>query len=315
MRALLAGVLLLAGALLVPAATTAWWLRTDVVSTSGYVDTVTPLATDPAVTRVVEDVLFDATMRAVNASDLVNRVDQALADRAVPADSLLDLHHLTGPTQSRVRVLVRRAVHAVVASPRFVTVWRSVNRGTHEQVVAALRGDSSALRRGPDATVDLRLDALSGTLKQAMAEAGIPFASSLPRLSATYPVGTVRDLHRARVAYAALDAGAVALPLLTLVLLGLGLLVARRRARALAWTALIALLSLGALVGALLVARGWYAGVVPTAISRPAAHAVFDALTAGLRHDMLRVALAAAVLLGLAVLLPRGRSGDQQLVG
>jgi len=307
-RTLLAGVLLLAGALLVPAATTAWWLRTDVVSTSGYVDTVTPLATDPAVTRVVEDVLFEATMRAVNASDLVNRVDQALADRAVPADSLLDLHHLTGPTQSRVRVLVRRAVHAVVASPRFVTVWRSVNRGTHEQV-------ASARRRGPDATVDLRLHALSGTLKQAMAEAGIPFASSLPRLSATYPVGTVRDLHRARVAYAALDAGAVALPLLTLVLLGLGLLVARRRARALAWTALIALLSLGALVGALLVARGWYAGVVPTAISRPAAHAVFDALTAGLRHDMLRVALAAAVLLGLAVLLPRGRSGDQQLVG
>ena len=315
MRTLLAGVLLLAGALLVPVAATAWWLRTDVVSTPGYVDAVTPLATDPAVTRPVEHELFDATMRAVDASDLVNRVDQALADRGVPADSLLDLHHLTGPTHARVRVLVRRAVHAVVTSPRFVVVWRSVNRSAHEQVVAALRGDSSALRRGPGASVELRLDALSGSLKQAMAGAGIPFASSLPHLSATYPIGTVHDLQRARTAYAALDAGAVVLPVLTLLLLGLGLLVARRRARALAWTALIALLALGALFVALLVARGWYAGAVPTAVSPAAAHAVFDALTAGLRHDMLRVAIAAAVLLGLGVLLPRGRAGGQELVG
>jgi hypothetical protein len=241
------------------------------------------------------------------------RVEQAFGDAGLPADSLLELHHVGGSVEARLRVLVRRAVTAVVTSPRFVTVWRSANGAAHEQVLAALRGDPSALRVGPDATVDVRLAPLSGTLRHALARAGVPFASLLPRLDTTYPLGTVRDLHRARRAYAALDAGSVLLPAVTVVLLGLGLLVASRRRRALGWTAVLALLGLGLTFLAVLVARGLYVHAVPTGLSAAADRAVFDTVTAGLRHDLLVVGIAAVVLLGLAVLLPRTHhSGPRQ---
>jgi hypothetical protein len=302
---LLAGVLLLVGALLVPVATTGWWLRTDLVSSDGYVDTVTPLATDPAIVRAVEDLLVEATLRSVDRSDLVSRVDQALTERGLPADALRELHQLTGSTESRVRVLVERAVHAVVTSPGFVTVWRSANQVAHHQLLAALRGRSSAVQRGLDSTVDVRLDALSGPVRHALTDAGVPFASSLPAVTATYPLGSVHDLHRARAAYAALDRGTMLVPAVTIALLLLGLLVAGRRRGPVLFGAVVSLLGPGLVLAALAAAKALYVDAAVTHVPSDAARAVIDVVTSGLRRDLVVVAVVVAVLAALAVLVPR----------
>jgi hypothetical protein len=107
------------------------------------------------------------------------------------------------------------------------------------------------------------------------------------------------------VAYTALDRWWPALPVVTVVLIALGLLLAPRRRRALRWTSLVALLGLGATFLALLVGRAIYLHRLPPTMSVDAARAFYDTVTAGLRQDLLWVGLGAAVVLVLALLLPR----------
>ncbi|NUR08962.1 MAG: hypothetical protein HOQ22_15165 [Nocardioidaceae bacterium] len=281
MRSLLAGVLLLVGAVLVPVTTTAWWLRSDVVSTDGYAETVAPLATDPAVVAAVEGRLTDATLRSVDRSGGLDRVP-GLRDR--------------------IEQLVRVAVAAVVADPSFQDAWTAANRAAHAQVVAALAGEDSAVRTGPNGTVEIELSTLTDALRDQLTEAGVPFASALPEVQATYPVGDVQDLQRAQVGYQALERWGPVLPFVTAALIGLGLLVARNRRRALAWTALLALLGLGLTFLGLVGGRAVYLDSVPTTVPQPAAKAYFDTVTSGLRHDLGWVAIGCAAALLLAAL-------------
>lgn len=283
MRALVALVLLLVGCLMVPVATVGWWMRDTVVPTAAYVDTVAPLATNQAVVAAVEDRLVAQTMQSVD------QVDQ-----------------LSGPlVRPRVEQLVRTAVRRVVTDPAFAEAWRSANRVAHDEVVAVLSGDSSAVRVRKDSTVDLRLASLTAAIRKELVDAGVPLAEAIPEVQATLPIGNTQDLARAQLAYTLLDRWGRALPLATLVLIAAGLLVARRRGRALAWTALGSLLGLGVLAVALLVGRSVYLEAIPSGISRPAASAVFDTVTASLRHDMVLVSVAALVALVAAFLLTR----------
>jgi hypothetical protein len=275
MRSLLAGVLLLVGALLVPVATAGWWARETVVPAQAYVDTVAPLAKDPAITKAVETQVVDRTMAAVR-----NRAPQ-----------------LPASLRSRVRPLVRVAVHRAVATPAFAQAWRQANRTAHRQLVAVLAGRSSAVTSGPGSTVEIRLSPLTGALRHELGRAGVPFASQLPTSGATIPIGSAQNLERAQGAYQLLVRWGRWLPVLALVLIVVGLLLARRRASALAWTAVVALLGLGALALVLFVGRGEYVHALPSAIPSSAGKAFFDTVTSGLRHDIEIVAIGSAVVL------------------
>jgi hypothetical protein len=204
---------------------------------------------------------------------------------------------LNGVLRPRVRRLVGVAVQRVVHDPAFADAWRVSNRVAHEQLVAVLSGDSSAVSVRQDSTVDLQLATLATAVRRELIDAGVPFAAALPQVQASLPIGHVHDLARAQQAYTLLDRWGRLLPLAALAVIGLGLLVARRRGRALAWTAVVSLLGLGALAVGLLAGRTYYLGALPSGISRPAAAAVFDTVTAGLRHDLLLVAVAALVTL------------------
>ena len=217
MRRLVAFVLLLIGALLVPASTVAWWAHDAVVSADGYVETVAPLAKDPAVVAEVEDRLTTATTQRV-------------------ADS-------TGAPAGQVRPLVRLAVQRAVADPAFGRVWRASNRDVHRQVVAVLRGRSTSA--GPGSTVGVQLAPVSVTVREELVAAGIPFADRLPTVRSTLPLLPTDQLARARGGYAVLDAWGPVLPFVTALVVALGLLAARRRAGSLAWTALASLAGAG----------------------------------------------------------------------
>ncbi len=283
MRALVALVLLLVGCLMVPVATVGWWVRDTVVPTDSYVATVAPLATDKAVVAAVEERLVVATMQSVD------RVDQ-----------------LSGPlVRPRVEQLVRTAVQRVVEDPAFADAWRAANRIAHDQLVAVLSGDSSAVRVQKDSTVDIKLATLATAIRKELVDAGVPLAETIPRVDASFPIGKAEDLARAQRAYTLLDRWGRLLPLAALALIAAGLLVARRRSRALAWTALGSLLGLGVLAVGLVVGRMVYLSAIPSGISRPAASAVFDTVTASLRHDMVLVSVAALVALVAAVLVGR----------
>ena len=129
MRGVVTFLALLAACVLVPVTVATTWLRSDVVATTGYVDTVAPLASDAAVVRAVEDRLVTATMRRLTASP---RWDD-----------------LPGAVRAQARGLVSAAVVRVVEDPAFADAWVAANRVTHRELVGVLSGDSGTVSAGP----------------------------------------------------------------------------------------------------------------------------------------------------------------------
>ena len=266
MRSALASLLLLVGVVLVPVATAGRWAHDVLVPADGFVATVAPLATDPVVTGEVEDRLVTATVRRLEAD--------------------------TGVGGEQVEPLVRLAVQRAVADPAFARVWRTSTRDVHSQLIDVLTGPSLA---APD--VGLRLAPLSGSVRRELVSAGVPLAERLPTVQATVPLLTAAELTRARGAYGLLEEYGTTLPLVTLLLVALGVLVAPRRASAVGFSCLAVLIEIGVLACAVLGARLVSPDAVPGSLPTPVVHAVFDTLVAGLWRDLAVVAVGALLLL------------------
>lgn len=276
MRSLAAFLVLLVAGLMVPASTAGWWLRDTVVPRDAYVDTVAPLAQDPDVQDAVRAKLVAET------TDSLGVVPPGIADRVEP--------------------LVRRAATAVVEGPAFEKAWKKSNRAAHKQLVGALSGGSESVRANADSTVELRLGPLSAAVRKEVDKAGLPFAGAIPESDTTYPIGSTEDLGRSQTAFRLFKEYGRALPLVTAVLLLLGLALARRRGPALAGTAVVALLGLGALWLALGTLRERYLQALPRAVPDPAGAAYFDTLTDPLYSLMTVVAAGSAVALVVGLL-------------
>ena len=294
MRTLVALLVLVAGALMVPVATAGLWVRDTVVPAQAYVDTVAPLATDPAVVAAVEERLTEQTMASIA---------RAAGDRLPPA------------VHRRVAKLVQVAVNRVVADHAFAQAWRASNKLAHDDVVAVLTGRSSAVKVGPDSTVYLQLASLGREIRRQLGAAGVPFARSLPVPDADLPIGHADDLVRARTGYDLLHRYGRVLPVAALLLIGLGLVLARRRMQALGWTAFTVLGGLGVLAGGIAVGRIYYLQSLPDGISDAAGTAVFDTVSAGLRADMIVVAVGALVLLVASAVLGRATRSSVSAAG
>ena len=130
----------------------------------------------------------------------------------------------------------------------------------------------------------------------------MPFAKALPRLRASLPIGTVQDLSRVRRGYSLLERWGPVLPFVTVGLLVLGMALARRRVRAVAWTALGSAAGIVALGAGLYLTRSGYLDAVPGAVPQDAAAALFDAVTDGLRRDIALVGIAAVAVFAVATI-------------
>jgi hypothetical protein len=269
MRALVAFTLLLVGALMVPVATAGWWLRDTVVPQAAYVDTVAPLADDVHVQDAVANTLVEETMTSLE--DLPD----AVAERLQP--------------------LVRKAADLVVASPAFAEAWRKSNRAAHRQLVGALAGESASVRADDGSTVELRLGPLVAAVRNQIDTSGIPIGLAVPQTDTTYPIGDTEDLARAKTAYNLLHDYGRALPVVTGVLLLLGLALARQRGPALTLASVVALVGLGLLWLGIAFGRSTYLDNLPAAVPEAAGRAYYDILTAGLEQSVLYVAAGAAV--------------------
>jgi hypothetical protein len=276
MRSLIALVLLLVGGLMVPLATAGWWLRDTVVPADAFVDTVAPLADNEEVQDAIR--------------------------RTLVARSVTALENLPEPLRDRAEPVVRRAVRLVVESPAFEKAWREANRAAHRQIIGALAGGSETVDVRNGSTVVLELDPLADAVRERVSRAAPALAAAVPQVSATYPVGDVEELSRARTAYNLLEDYGRVLPFITALLILLGLAAARRPGAALAGTALLALVGLGLLWFGLGYARSSYVDALPAAVPDDATGAYFDVLTADLRTLLLYASAGSAValLLGAA---------------
>ncbi|MEU9349961.1 hypothetical protein AB0D65_02815 [Streptomyces griseoloalbus] len=250
LRNALSATLVALACLLAPCGTLAAWATFGLADTGRYVSTMAPLAADPDVRDAVADAVGDEVAR---------ELDAGAADGTV------------GP-------FVREAVRSFTRTEAFRTAWEAGNRAVHDAVLHALRDDAAT--RGP-VTVDLA--PVTAQVRQRLAADHMPFAHRIPvehTEVAVVPAGEVAGL---RKGYHVLDAAALWLPLATVVLAVTGIAVAACRRRALTATGLGTALGGALLALAIAIGRRLTLADLPGRLHRPAAGAVYDALTATLR--------------------------------
>ncbi|MCY0919268.1 MULTISPECIES: hypothetical protein [unclassified Streptomyces] len=273
MRTFLSTVLIVLVALLVPASAVAYWADRELGDADRYTAAMSPLAEDPAVRGVV-----------------VTQATRALAGQ-------ID----AGPFQGGVDALLGEALQSFSGTPAYRTAWDAANRAAHAAFLKALTtGDGDAV------TIDLA--PVIARVKGELVENGVPFADRIPVTHVSVEVMEYDDLGALRKGFRMLQIAGVWLPLLTLLLAAAAIAVAAARRRAVVAT------GLGLAVGAALLwlAVQWCRRLtledLPADIDRPAAGAVYDALTAFLRTTawvVLAIGLAAALGAWLAGRLRR----------
>jgi len=280
LRSVPAGLTGLLAAVLLPLGLLSVWVHTVVSDTDTYVATVTPLADDEQVQAAAVDEVERAAVRLLEDA---------------------------GTAPPGVGLLVHAAVQQVVESPLFRTAWIAANRIAHDQVIAVLEGRQQvALDDQGRVTIDL--SGVFEAVAKALTAQGLAGAAQVAELDASIPVMDADQLAKARRAYDVLDTLGFWLPFAWMVAVLLTLVLARRKAGAVAKLAIASLAGLALLAAGLVVARHTLTEKLP---QRDAARAVWHVVTADL---WLEIELAAAVVMVVAVAAAvlaalRGRSG------
>ncbi|PWK72112.1 hypothetical protein BCL76_103341 [Streptomyces sp. CG 926] len=262
-RTILSTVLIVLVALLVPASAVAYWADRELGDADRYTAAMSPLAENPKVQEVV-----------------VTQVSRALAGQ-------ID----AGPFQIGLDTLLGEALHSFAGTSAYRTAWDAANRAAHAAFLDAL-----TTGRGDALTIDLA--PVIAQVRGDLVADEVPFADRIPVTHLTVKVMEYDNLADLRKGLHMLEVAGVWLPVLTLLLAAAAIAVAVHRRRAVLATGAGLAVGAGLLWLAVEVCRRLTLDDLPADIDRPAAGAVYDALTAYLRTTawvVLVIGLAAAL--------------------
>ena len=311
-RSLMAAVLIVLGCVLAPAAGVSVWVHNQVSDTDRFVATMGPLVDDPEVQSRLTDRLTATVFQYVDVKGIANDAVAALAAQGLPPRVTDRLSTLTPTLASAVTGFVHDKIAALVASPAFAKAWNQAIRAVHGQAVSVLSGNSQAVVVRGD-TVFLDLAPFITLAKQRLSAAGLTAVNLVPDIHPSVALAKADTLVRAQSAYSTLDTVARVLPWIVLLLLAVGIYLARNRFRALVGAGLGLALSMVVLGAGLLVARSMLVGAVPPGAA-PATASGFDIViveTVGVGQDEIEVVR--TVQTNLVVLVP-GMGDDIQAI-
>src|SRR5262245_19790651 len=212
---ILCGVLVVIVCHLAPLSLLAVWTHNTLLNTDQYVDTVGPLAEEPAIQQAISNRVVQALKTNV---DIEDRVKDALPERAAFVAPFV----ATG-----IENFAREATLRLAESDRFQNLWNNANRRAHGQVVAVLTGEGSDRVSTKNGEVVVRLGPIVETVKEQLSKLGINIfdSSSGTRVSNQLVLFKSEDLTKIQGAVSLLDDVAWVLPILMLVLLALAILI------------------------------------------------------------------------------------------
>jgi hypothetical protein len=291
-------VLIALAALLAPLAVVAVWARSQVTDTDRYVETVAPLASDPAVQSAITTNITNIVFQYLDVRGLTQQAVDAIASSGRLPPAVTDrLNGLVGPITDGVRNFTQGQVSNVVQSEAFADAWVAANRTAHDSLVAALTGDTSGPVQVQGDTVSIQLATLITTVKQQLVSQGFSLAERIPAVNAQFTIFQSADLPKVQRGYKLLDTLGYWMPFIVLGLGAIGIYVVphHRRATIVAGLALAGGMLLVAILLAL--ARHRYLNAVPPAQLPPDAAAVlFDTIIRFLREALRAIALVGVVL-------------------
>lgn len=237
-RPLVAVVLVTVGVLLAPVAIVTTYAAQQVSDTNAFVATFAPLAKNPGLQKLIAERAVAAIDQRVNVKQLTGEAFAALAGLPLPPRAQAALQGLQGPATAAIEDRISSTVQDYLASPAFAALWAQLLQTAHTQAVDTLSGaPSAAVVLRDDGGVAVQLGPIVAAVKQRLVQRGLTFAASIPPVNRTIVVATWNGAGQVRNAYTLVLALGAWLPWVALAFMAAGVLVARRRARALGRTA------------------------------------------------------------------------------
>ncbi|MEU1039482.1 hypothetical protein [Streptomyces sp. NPDC005907] len=294
-RSALSAVLVILAALLSVLSVVAVWADSMVEDTDRYVDTVAPLAEDPAVRTAVTNRATKAILDRIDVKALVAELSSAARQDGAPPALAKLIGELDGPIENGLKELVSSTVHRIVSSPAFATLWTDANRAAHSTMDKALtgKGGGAVTLKGDQVAIDV--GPVVERAKDELVKSGLSRAASIPQVHTDFVVFSSEQLVEVRTYTRILQIVGSWLPVLTVLIAAAGILLATHRRRVLVTTALAVAFGMLVLGVSLTVFRDIYLDRLPAEVSQDAAAAVFDALVKFLRATLRAVAAVALV--------------------
>jgi len=296
-RTPVSALLIVIGCVLAPVAVVGVWTANQVSDTNRYIANIEPLIHDPAIQNALTDKVTTAITTHLNVTGYTNQAAGFLTSKGLPRVGTL-LKTFGPAISSAVAGYIHNTVHKIVTSDRFANAWIEVNRVAHQTLVQALSGQNGAISVS-NGQVTIDLAPFIAIVKQDLVARGFTLVNSLPPIHPTLALFSSKTLVQAQTLYRLINDLKIVLPILSLLLIALGVYIARNHRRALIGAGLgfaASMLVLGAL---LLVFRGVYLNSVPNSVfPSNAAAAAFDTLVRFVK-EALRVLLVVGLLVAI----------------
>ncbi len=298
-RGPVATLLIVLGCVLAPVSVLAVWTANQVSDTNRYVQNVAPLIHEPAVQSALTDKITAQINAQIHVQALTNQAADTLSSKGLTRVGTL-LHTFSGSLAGAVNGFIHTQVGKIVASPQVANLWVQVNRGVHTQLVKALSGQGGGSITVSNGQVVMNLGPFIDVVKKDLAAKGFTLVNNIPAINPTVGLFSAKYLVKAQSGYRLLNDLKIVLPILTLLLLGAGIYIARSHRRALIGAGLGFAASMALLGVALAIARSIYLNSVPSSVLPSNAAAVmYDTLVRFIK-DGLRTLLVVGLIVAIA---------------
>jgi hypothetical protein len=195
------------------------------------------------------------------------------------------------------------------------------NRVAHDALVKALTGKGGGAVTIQNDTVTLDLGPLIHTVKQQLVASGFGLAANIPETNASFVLFQSPNLTKAQSGFNLLNTLGIWLPIIVLVLIALGVYVAKSHRRTLIGAGLGVGAGMIVLALGLAIFRSVYLNALPATVSHDAAADLYDTLVRYLRLGLRAVLVLALVialgafLTGPSVTAVRAREGLARGIG
>ncbi len=302
-------VLIVVACLLAPLSVVSVWARGEVTDTNRYVETVAPLASDPAIQQAVTARITDEVFKYVDVPALTSEAVATISEnRDLTAQQRAALQALTGPINSGIESYTEDAVAKVVQSDQFAAAWAEANTLVHQSLQNALEGDySNNAVRLENNQVVLNLGNLIDQVKQQLISSGFTVAEKIPTVDQTIVLFNAPNATAIQRAYSVLNTLGFWLPLIAMSMAIIGVFVSHNRSTALAWFGFGLTAAMAAGAAMLGFARIEYLNSLPVTVNNAAATAFFDTFTTFLRQSLWAGAAGGVVIMLGGLVMGAGR--------
>jgi hypothetical protein len=291
-----AAILVVIGCLLAPVSVLAVWAANEVGNTGRYVATMEPLVHDPAIQNALTSKITAEITARLNVTSRADQAAAALSSGGLPKAGTL-LKSVAPAIASGVAGSIHSEVRKIVTGPRFASAWVQANTLVHQELVKVLSGQGSSSVGVKNGQVVLNLGPFIDVVKQDLVKRGFSLVSKIPAVNPTLTLFSATYLVKAQTGYRLINDLKIVLPVLTLVLLALGVFAARGRRRALIGAGLGLAASMLVLAVGLFIFRGVYLNSVPDSkLPADAAAALFDTLVVFIKQGLRTVLVVGLVV-------------------